>query len=81
MRSTTISVWLYLATLTIGSFCTTVKVVDADTINAYAGSGVEGFNGDGIAATTAQLDPESKKFLKERENKLNKEKNEHKSNS
>ena len=60
MRSTTISVWLYLATLTIGSFCTTVKVVDADTINAYAGSGVEGFNGDGIAATTAQLDPESK---------------------
>tara|TARA_R110000824_G_scaffold10428_1_gene46080 strand:+ start:73 stop:228 length:156 start_codon:yes stop_codon:yes gene_type:complete len=29
----------------------------------------------------SELDPESKKFLKERENKLNKEENEHKSNS
>ena len=29
----------------------------------------------------SELDPESKKFLDERENKLNKEKNEHKSNS
>ena len=29
----------------------------------------------------AELDPESKRFLKERENKLNKEKNEHKSTS
>jgi hypothetical protein len=29
----------------------------------------------------SELDPESKKFLEERENKLNKEKNEHKSNS
>ena len=28
-----------------------------------------------------ELDPESKKFLEERENKLNKEKNEHKSTS
>ena len=28
-----------------------------------------------------ELDPESKRFLKERENKLNKEENEHKSNS
>ena len=28
-----------------------------------------------------ELDPESRKFLKERENKLNKEKNEHKSTS
>ena len=28
-----------------------------------------------------KLDPESEKFLKERENKLNKEKNEHKSTS
>ena len=27
----------------------------------------------------AELDPESRRFLKERENKLNKEKNEHKS--
>ena len=29
----------------------------------------------------SELDPESKKFLEERENKLNKEKNEHKSTS
>ena len=29
----------------------------------------------------SELDPESKKFLEERENKLNKEENEHKSNS
>ena len=29
----------------------------------------------------SELDPESKKFLKERENKLNKKENEHKSNS
>ena len=29
----------------------------------------------------SKLDPESEKFLKERENKLNKEENEHKSNS
>ena len=29
----------------------------------------------------SELDPESKRLLKERENKLNKEKNEHKSTS
>ena len=29
----------------------------------------------------SELDPESKKFLEERENKLNKEKNEHKGTS
>ena len=34
--------------------------VEADTITTVSGSGTEGFNGDGILATTAHLNPESK---------------------
>ena len=31
---------------------------EADTISTVAGSGTAGFNSDGIAATTAQINPE-----------------------